>query len=77
MTLQDIKPGTVIVSNSQTGPTFSQVVDFCQTQCGDHLDVAFLGDRSGQFDTVHHVGPADMLGIGWKLATESEIKRIR
>lgn len=70
--LKDIKPGTILVSNHQTGPSYCQVTEFVVGKFGDYLSCV----QDGEFTGVSHVGDDDMLGIGWKMATEREIVRM-
>ena len=70
--LKDIKPGTILVSNHQTGPSYCQVTEFVMGRFGESLSCV----QDGEFVGVSHVGNADMKGIGWKLATESDITRM-
>jgi hypothetical protein len=65
-----------LVSNSQWGPTYVQVTDCVTDRWGTHLVCAVLGERQGECETVHSVGPVDMKGIGWKLASEAEVTRM-
>lgn len=70
--LKDIKPGTILVSNHQTGPSYCQVTEFVVGRFGESLSCV----QDGEFVGVSHVGNVDMKGIGWKLATESDIDRM-
>jgi len=76
MAIGEIKNGTILISNSQWGPTYVQVVDRVSDRWGTHLVCAVLGDRQGEFETVHSVGEASMAGCGWKLPTEGELNRM-
>lgn len=69
--LRDIKIGTILVSNTLWGMDVCQVADVFENRWGTHLSCV----QNGEFITVSTVGNCDMLGVGWKLATDSELKR--
>lgn len=77
MELANIRIGTILVSNSLWGPTFVQVADIETNRWGTHLVCVRLIENAGETVAVHSVGSEDMRGTGWKLATESDISRMR
>ena len=74
--IQSIKVGTILVSNSNWGPTYVQVADVVNGRFGTYLQCAVLGDRAGEFVGVHSVGPVDMRGIGFKIPDADELRRM-
>ena len=74
--IQSIKVGTILVSNSNWGPTYVQVADVVNSRWGTYLQCAVLGDRAGEFESVHSVGPVDMRGIGFKIPDAGELRRM-
>jgi hypothetical protein len=74
--LTTIKAGTILISNSHSGPTYAQVADCVTTEWGTHLVCVVLGERAGEFETVHNVGAEDMRGIGFKLPTAGDLRRM-
>jgi len=70
--LSEVKPGTILISNHQTGPSYCTVESYSQERFGDVLHCDQDGERIG----VSHVGDESMLGIGWKIPTEREIQRM-
>lgn len=74
-----IKNGTVLICNTG-GSQFKigQVVDTVNTQWGTHYDilVTLKSDEGAVniFDRIGNISNADMKGIGWKLATHTEIE---
>jgi hypothetical protein len=78
MNANEVKNGTILVSNSNWGPIFVQVTDRVTDRWGTHLVCTVLNsDRRGEFETVHSVGPEEMRGIGWKIPTASELVRMQ
>jgi hypothetical protein len=67
-----IKNGQILISNSQWGQTYVQVMDRVTNKWGTHLVCVMLGENGGEIVTVHGVGKADMMGQGWKIMTEQE-----
>jgi hypothetical protein len=63
--------GTKVISNSQSGFRIGQIADHQTDRWGTHHVVLV----DGQFEQIDNIGSADMLGIGWKIASESEIAR--
>ena len=76
MSISDVENGTILVSNSQLGPTYVEVVDCSADRWGTHLVCAHLGERTGETETVSSVGGVTMKGVGWKLASEHEARRM-
>jgi len=74
--LTTIKAGTILISNSHCGPTYVQVADCVTDRWGTHLVCAVLGERAGEFETVHNVGGEDMRGVGFKLPTAGDLRRM-
>lgn len=67
------KIGTMVLANDGFETKIGQVADHKTDQWGT-WHVVLIG---GQFQTVGYIGDESMRGIGWKIATEAEIKRAR
>jgi hypothetical protein len=76
MELSEIKLGTILISNSHSGPTYVQVADCVTDRWGTRLVCAVLGERSGEFNNVENVGGEDMRGVGFKLPTAGDLRRM-
>ena len=78
MNINEVKNGTILVSNTSWGPTFVQVTDRVVNRWGTHLVGTVLNsDRRGECETVHSVGPEEMRATGWKIPTISEMVRMQ
>jgi len=75
MSINDIENGTILISNSNSGPTYAQVAGRKTNRWGTHLVCAILADGRG-FEAVSNVGEVEKLGIGWKLASQAELGRM-
>ncbi len=65
--------GTVVIANDGFSTSLGQIADVETNRWGTFYVVL----RNGHFEHVGTIGPADRLGIGWKVATAAEIERQR
>lgn len=65
--------GTKVVANDGFTTRIGQIADHTTDRWGTHHVVLI----EGEFEFVDYIGNADMLGIGWKVATEAEIARAK
>jgi hypothetical protein len=71
MTTSNKQIGTTVVSNDGFSTRIGQVADITTDRWGTWHVVSVDGD----FVTVGHIGEVDMLGIGWKVASEGDVRR--
>lgn len=65
------KIGTMVLANDGFETKVGQVADHTTDRWGTWHVVLI----EGVFETVGYIGDEDMRGIGWKIATQSEVDR--
>lgn len=65
--------GTIVTADDGYTLRIGQIADHTRDRWGRHHLVAI----DGELRSVDYIGPAAMLGIGWKIATPAEIARAK
>ena len=81
MNICEVVMGTILVSNSQWGPTFVEVKELVPNKFGAYLNCEIIScdydeTRVGQIETVHTIGKASMRGIGFKMLNSDDVRAL-